>query len=211
MKVFTTKPVTVKAVQFTREMAEGSETLPEGVKFRRRTLGGNKKFYEYPHLPKNFSNQHEHVVVRGEEEHRVEVGDWVVSKHDGLYVYTSEEFVETYESREKVIDYTKAQYTINLGLWQNDGKSILVGRENGEDFRNVFELHEEDSNPEPIIIQVPEHTYITTSWMMGAFGPSAKKLGKTKFLDKYLFTGKDNAKQFAEDLFRIMHLFGGIT
>ena len=37
------KPVVIEAIQFTREMAEGSQALPDGVHFCQRSLSPNGK------------------------------------------------------------------------------------------------------------------------------------------------------------------------
>ena len=57
------KPVVIDAVIFTRQMAEGSKTLPEGVTFMARTTYEGK-FQEFANEPPlvNFETCHKHVV-----------------------------------------------------------------------------------------------------------------------------------------------------
>ncbi|WP_426269203.1 hypothetical protein ACN9MB_13325 [Dyella kyungheensis] len=82
MSWFVKKPIAVEAVQFTREMAEGSVELPEGVKMTRRTLGPYKRFPEYANDGKyltNYSTCHAHHVETLEGRMDVQIGDWIIT------------------------------------------------------------------------------------------------------------------------------------
>ena len=95
------KPVVIEAVQFTREMAEGIQTLPDGVKFCQRSLAANGKFPEYCNdgiYLKNFTTCHRHIIETLEGNFRVDIGDWVIKGIKGeFYPCKPDIFEMTYE------------------------------------------------------------------------------------------------------------------
>jgi hypothetical protein len=99
MAKFRKRPVVIDAVQFTREMAEGSETLPPGVQLCRRQLGQDKRFPEHmkDHWP-NYEGFHKHVIKTLEGDMQVEIGDWVITGVKGeRYPCKPDIFAATYD------------------------------------------------------------------------------------------------------------------
>ena len=98
---FRKKPVVIDAVCFTREMAEGSEPLPEGVRMSRRSLGPDGKFPEYCNdgkYLKNFEQCHRHIIETLEGNMEVQIGDWVITGVKGeRYPCKPDIFEATYE------------------------------------------------------------------------------------------------------------------
>lgn len=103
MKRYTTLPREVKATQFTREMAEGSEPLPDGVIMAMRSLGPDKRFPERAaHL--NYAYCHTHFVETGAVQHhyysnsseqaryRIAIGEWVVEDNGTRFIYSDADF-----------------------------------------------------------------------------------------------------------------------
>lgn len=80
------KPVVIDAVVFTRQMAEGSKTLPDGVTFlARKTYEGKFQDFanEYPLV--NFETCHKHIVNTMEGEMRVQIGDYIIKGVKGEF------------------------------------------------------------------------------------------------------------------------------
>jgi hypothetical protein len=96
------KPVVIEAVLFTREMAEGSETLPDGVKFCSRSLGADRKFPEYANDGEyliNFETCHKHIIQTLEGKMKVQIGDWIIKGVQGeFYPCKPDIFEATYEA-----------------------------------------------------------------------------------------------------------------
>jgi hypothetical protein len=103
------KPVIIEAIQFTREMAEGSQTLPDGVQFCRRSLSPNGKFPEYCNdgvYLKNFTTCHRHIIKTLEGDFRVDIGDWIIKGVKGeFYACRNDIFLETYEKVEQPTEH----------------------------------------------------------------------------------------------------------
>lgn len=109
MAKFRKKPVIVQAYQFTKEMAEGSEALPVGVHFRRRTLAADGKFPTYmdsyatspsSYLRElaNYDQFHKHVIETLEGNMDVKIGDWIITgTANEVYPCKNAIFRETYE------------------------------------------------------------------------------------------------------------------
>ena len=101
MPVYRKKPVAVEAVQFTREMAEGSVPLPAGVDMRRRSLNSEKRFHDFA-ADTNFRHCHRHSVTTREGEMDVQVGDFVIRDGKGEFVLCKPDvFVSIYESADE--------------------------------------------------------------------------------------------------------------
>lgn len=101
MAKYRKKPVVIDAVQFTREMAEGSESLPDGVQFRRRGLNSKGRFHDFA-ADTNFRYCHRHSVTTREGEMDVQVGDFVIRDGKGEFVLCKPDvFVAIYESADE--------------------------------------------------------------------------------------------------------------
>ncbi len=84
---------------------------------------------------------------------------------------------------------------LHLDSHLKSGKSVLVGRKEGESARRDAMLDGFDSEPE-VVIQViysPVILSMTSSFVRGMFGPSVEKLGVDEFRRKYRFSGRDVA------------------
>ena len=101
LQKFRKKPVVIEAVQFTREMAEGSVPLPIGVAMGRRSLGPDGRFPEYANdgvYLTNYSTQHRHFIVTLEGPMDVQIGDWIITGVKGeRYPCKPDIFAATYE------------------------------------------------------------------------------------------------------------------
>jgi hypothetical protein len=99
MAKYRKRPVVIDAVQFTREIAEGSESLPSGVRMCSRQLGPDNRFPEHmkEYWP-NYEGYHKHVITTLEGVMRVEIGDWVITGVKGeKYPCKPDIFAATYE------------------------------------------------------------------------------------------------------------------
>ena len=101
MPKFKKKPVVISAVQFTKEMAEGLEKLPDGVIFCSRSTDGLGRFPSYCDDGKylvNFETCHKHEINTLEGRMRVQIGDWVITGVNGEhYPCKPDIFEKTYE------------------------------------------------------------------------------------------------------------------
>jgi len=69
---------------------------------------------------------------------------------------------------------------------------VFSGRDNGEEARKKFNLDYADDNVKDVIVIVAHDTYsFNTSFFLGMFGPSVKKLGIFGFKEKYQFVCED--------------------
>ena len=92
--------VVIEAVQFTRDMAEGREPLPAGVKMCRRELSPSGHFSEsmVAYWP-NYEGYHKHVIETIEGNMDVQIGDWIITGVKGeKYPCKPDIFVATYEA-----------------------------------------------------------------------------------------------------------------
>lgn len=94
------KPVVIVAVQFTKAMAEGNDSLPEGVLFGRRELGPDDHFPELmkDHWP-NYEGYHNHYIETLEGKMQVQIGDWIITGVQGeKYPCKPDIFEATYDA-----------------------------------------------------------------------------------------------------------------
>jgi hypothetical protein len=69
---------------------------------------------------------------------------------------------------------------------------VLSGRDCGEEFRRRFKLEDEDRREEPVHVLIPDEIIsMNTSFFLGLFAPSVRRLGPTKFFEKYNFECDD--------------------
>ena len=90
-----------------------------------------------------------------------------------------------------------------------EGKKVLAGRTNGENIRK------KESENEKIEIIIPNDVFsFNSSYFLGMFGESVKKLGKEKFEEKYQFNTnnesiKMNIKDGIDEALNNADVFGG--
>lgn len=124
MPVYRKKPVAVEAVQFTREMAEGSVPLPAGVDMRRRSLNSEKRFHDFA-ADTNFRYCHRHSVTTREGEMDVQVGDFVIRDGKGEFVLCKPDvFVAIYESADEPA--APVPPVVTEAIKDADGSPVLV-------------------------------------------------------------------------------------
>lgn len=88
-------------------------------------------------------------------------------------------------SRENII-----KTTIDLQYFTRN--NILMGQENGKYVRMVCGLDELDPTTHVITVLIPtEILSVNSSFFIGMFGESIKRLGELTFSAKYEFVGKD--------------------
>ena len=77
---------------------------------------------------------------------------------------------------------------------------VLAGRDNGEILRNKLKIEEIEKSEENIMIIIPESVKaFNSSYFLGAFGRSVRKLGRIKFNEKYIFQCTEVIKENIED------------
>jgi hypothetical protein len=68
---------------------------------------------------------------------------------------------------------------------------VLSGRDRGNECRKRFEVDRLDKSPETVDVIIPDRIYsLNTSFFLGLFGESVRKLTKAGFLQKYHFEGE---------------------
>jgi hypothetical protein len=68
---------------------------------------------------------------------------------------------------------------------------VLSGRPKGEKIRAVLQLNLADESAEPINVMVPNRVVsMNSSFFLGLFGPSVRRLGRERFLGKYVFSAR---------------------
>ena len=77
---------------------------------------------------------------------------------------------------------------IDLHKYRTGGSRVFSGREYGSDLRNRLDLEAEDNSAESVNVIIPEETLsLNSSFFLGLFGPSVRKLGEVGFRTKYIF------------------------
>ena len=96
-----------------------------------------------------------------------------------------------------------------------DSKKVLAGRTNGENIRQKINLEKKEKENEKIEIIIPNDVFsFNSSYFLGMFGESVKKLGKEKFEEKYQFNTnnesiKMNIKDGIDEALNNVDVFGG--
>ena len=96
-----------------------------------------------------------------------------------------------------------------------DSKKVLAGRTNGENIRQNINLEKIEKENEKIEIIIPNDVFsFNSSYFLGMFGESVKKLGKEKFEEKYQFNTnnesiKMNIKDGIDEALNNVDVFGG--
>lgn len=85
---------------------------------------------------------------------------------------------------------------INLSdIIKNDTK-VISGRENGQKARKKYKLDIEDLNIDPVEIHIPNDIFsVTSSFILGMFGPSIRRFLKEGFYKKYVFVCDNTIKE----------------
>ncbi|MGH7584002.1 MAG: hypothetical protein ACREL5_12330 [Gemmatimonadales bacterium] len=80
--------------------------------------------------------------------------------------------------------------TIDLAHYNSSGIRVYAGRDRGEAVRAKAKLDEADDSPDTVEVKVPDDIFsITSSFFLGMFGKSIRKLGESEFRQRYRFTG----------------------
>lgn len=86
------------------------------------------------------------------------------------------------------------QPQVSLERYRSEGVRVFAGRERGEEVRRKAELDILDERTDVSVIEVlvPLDVFsVNSSFFLGMFGPSVRKLGERGFRAKYRFSGKD--------------------
>jgi hypothetical protein len=69
---------------------------------------------------------------------------------------------------------------------------VITGRDCGEEFRRRFQLDRLDTSEGEVVVSIPPAVVsVNTSFFLGLFGPSVRRLGPEGFLSKYKFECDD--------------------
>lgn len=81
--------------------------------------------------------------------------------------------------------------TINLDDHRHEDVKVFSGRSRGEAVRESTRLDQFDDNEayDILIIAPPDTWTLTSSFFLGMFGPSVRKLGREGFLNRFKFEG----------------------
>lgn len=94
-----------------------------------------------------------------------------------------------------------ATQRINLDTARIPSNSeVLSGRDCGIDSRRKFNLDRIDKSSDSVTVVIPDDVIsMNTSFFLGLFGPSVRRLGKTGFLAKYHFQCHDIHRSTIEE------------
>ncbi|MBA2293130.1 MAG: hypothetical protein H0W15_11830 [Gemmatimonadales bacterium] len=85
--------------------------------------------------------------------------------------------------------------TIELLAYMTDGAHALVGRKRGELVRKANKLDDLDDTTDTIVVTVAQDIWsVNSSFFLGMFGNSIRKLGEAAFRRRYRFVGKGTAE-----------------
>lgn len=81
---------------------------------------------------------------------------------------------------------------INLDEYRSNGSKVFAGRERGKLARQRAGLDQIDQTDTTVLVRVPEDIYsVNSSFFLGMFGPSIRRLGGEEFRRRFSFEGKD--------------------
>lgn len=81
---------------------------------------------------------------------------------------------------------------VDLARFRTEGSKIFSGREQGHQARKKAGLDKLDGGNESVVVQIPSDVFsVNSSFFLGMFAPSIKKLGADGFKLKYQFEGRD--------------------
>lgn len=89
---------------------------------------------------------------------------------------------------------------IDLARVRDNGTThIFAGRDKGKHWRVVFRIDELDTADGPVNVQVPDDVYlISPSFFLSLFGVSVRRLGMSRFHEKYRFLGSEDIQMQVE-------------
>jgi len=88
---------------------------------------------------------------------------------------------------DSVDDYCSCQFHTVVAF---PSDHVFTRRENGEALRKQWHLDGRDTNDEIVIVQIPDTMYtISSSFFIGLFADSLRKMGRERFKEKYRFVG----------------------
>lgn len=77
---------------------------------------------------------------------------------------------------------------VDLSKYQSKDSKVFSGRPYGEKLRKELMLDEYDDLDEKVIVKIPEDTFsMNSSFFLGLFSNSIRKLGELEFREKYNF------------------------
>lgn len=90
----------------------------------------------------------------------------------------------------------KNKLFVTQGMSKIDEKIVISGREVGQKQRKILKLDQRDEDGNDYIMIFPENIVaIATSFFLGVFGKSVRKLGRDKFTLKYEFQCSETVRK----------------
>lgn len=84
-----------------------------------------------------------------------------------------------------------SEQIVDLEKYRSSGARVFAGRDRGREVRKKAGLDRLDASEDIVWVDVPEDTFsINSSFFLGLFGDSIRRLGATDFRRKYQFRGK---------------------
>lgn len=79
---------------------------------------------------------------------------------------------------------------VDLDRHRTKGVRVFSGRARGLEVRKKEDLDSRDEDEQQVTVRIPDDTFaVTSSFFLGLFGPSIKRLGEDGFHAKYHFEG----------------------
>ena len=89
--------------------------------------------------------------------------------------------------------------TLHMDKYRTENIGIFSGRKRGESVRKAASIPNKDESDNQYIIVFPDDVYhVASSFFLGMFGDSIRKLGRESFKGKYEFTGPKALKRVVE-------------
>lgn len=83
-------------------------------------------------------------------------------------------------------------HVVDLGRFQSGDARVFAGRTRGANVRAKARLDELEADGDVIQVLVPEGTFsVNSSFFLGMFEQSIRRLGETEFRNRYKFMGAD--------------------
>lgn len=84
------------------------------------------------------------------------------------------------------------QPSVDLAAFRSAGVRVFAGRDRGREVRRAADLESLDSTSAGVRVLVPLDTIsVNSSFFLGLFGPSIRKLGADGFCEHYRFEGRE--------------------
>lgn len=79
---------------------------------------------------------------------------------------------------------------VDLAEFTSPGVRVYAGRDRGREVRAAAGLADADDRGESVLVKIPMDLFsLTTSFFLGMFAESVRKLGEGLFLERYKFEG----------------------